>query len=549
MLRKFIVVALLLVTIPTYAQDNTKPFILPMRDAPGASTWLLGQPYGNTIGAYLRGADWYEAGQRLHFGIDFSMECGTELVAMADGDVVFVDDLGFGSGPHNLLIRHPAAGVIALYGHLRERPTLVPGQAVTQGQTVGYSGDPDVTCDSRPHLHLEIRSLDYFTTYNPVDYIEANWHMLASMGGFRYPLFQQDLDNARQWMSIDDQPPVQFGGRALNAYAATYPDWSVGLPPANPPLTRPTAPLPDEARFTVRRFGYEGCCAGAWWNPLDAARLYAIDGSPNQRAAIFEWDVTAADSFALIGQAPPPITSPDGTHQVARVNGQITIRRVVDNAEWTVSTGDTLPAFSTDNRRLMWQITPTVITTGENPVEVWVSDADGANARMILREENLNAQWLDEARLLVTRRDTISTRVSIYDTRDGSGFTLGSWNWLRGMSIAPGGGRLMFYLVYDDAASGIYTVRTQNGAQAERLPFFGAWRWRDADSVFYLPYMPNAAQHSLSYYHLSSGDNRAFLTDPFLVANGDWSVSPDGKRIVFMNALTGSMGLLEEFPV
>jgi len=477
------------------------------------------------------------------------MECGTELIAMADGEVAFVDDLGFGSGPHNLLIRHPAAGVIALYGHLRERPLLVPGQAVTQGQTVGFSGDPDVTCDSRPHLHLEIRSLDYFTTYNPVDYIAANWHMLASMGGFRYPLFQQDLDNARQWMSIDDQPPVQFGGRALNAYAATYPDWNVGLPPTNPPLAVTPAPLADTATFAIRRFGYDGCCAGAWWNPLDPSRLFVIDGAPNQRAAIFEFSATDSSIFNLIGQAPPPLTSPDGTHQVARVNGQIIIRRLTDNVEWTVDTSDTIPAFSTDNSRLLWQISPEVITAGENPVEVWISDTNGGNQRLIRAEENVSAQWLDEARLLIARREAITTTLRVIDTNDGSETLLGAWDWLRGLSIAPGGDRLMFYLVYDDETSGVYSLRTDSGAPAERMPFFGAWRWRDAESVFYLPYTADAQYHTLSYYHLPSGDNRAFVTEPFLVANGDWSVSPDGMRIIFLNALDRTLGLIELRPV
>lgn len=547
MLRKLILVALLLLTIPVHAQE--KPFILPMREPPGAATWLLGQPYGNTIGAYLRGREWYEAGQQLHFGIDFSMACGTELIAMADGDVLFVDDLGFGSGPHNLLIRHPAAGVIALYGHLLERPALNPGDPVTQGQVVARSGDPDLTCRSRPHLHLEIRSLDYFTTYNPVNYIDANWHMLASMGGFRYPLFQQDLDNARQWMSIDDQPPVRFGGRALNNYAATYPDWSVGLPTANPPLANETSPLPDAAGFAVRRLGYDGCCAGAWWNPLDPTRLYVIDGTTNQRAAIFEWSVIDAGPVNLAGQAPPPITSPDGTHTLTRLNGQIVIRRVTDNAEWTVDSSDTLPAFSTDNRRLLWLASGTAGATDDPPVEAWISDADGANRRLIRAAENLSAGWLDATRLLLTRRDEITTTLSVYDTTTDSEFTLGAWDWLRGLSIAPGGGRLMFYRVYDENAGGIYTISTEQGAAAERLPFFGAWRWRDADSVFYLPFIPGAAYHTLSYYHIPSGDNRAFITDAFLVANGDWSVAPDGRRIIFLNALDLTMGLIEEVPV
>ncbi len=151
--------------------------------------------------------------------------------------------------------------------------------------------------------------------------------------------------------------------------------------------------------------------------------------------------------------------------------------------------------------------------------------------------------------MLITRRETITTTLRVIDTNDGSEMLLGAWDWLRGLSIAPGGERLMFYLVYDDAASGVYSLRTDSSAPAERMPFFGAWRWRDADSVFYLPYTADAAYHTLSYYHLPSGDNRAFVTDPFLVANGDWSVAPDGTRILFLNALDRTLGLIELRPV
>ncbi|MEO8397212.1 MAG: M23 family metallopeptidase, partial [Chloroflexota bacterium] len=206
-MRKFLVLLFLLIGIQTAnAQPPTKPFILPVASAPGATSWLLGQPYGNTVGAFLTGKNQYEAGQQLHFGLDFSMPCGTPLVAVADGQVGYVDDMGFGSAPHNLILIHPQLNLTTLYGHLIETPTLKPEAQVKQGDVVGYSGDPEGTCISRPHMHFEVRSMDYYTTYNPVLYIDANWPALSAIGSYSAPLFEQDLDNARQWMSLDDQP-------------------------------------------------------------------------------------------------------------------------------------------------------------------------------------------------------------------------------------------------------------------------------------------------------------------------------------------------------
>ncbi|MBL8133031.1 MAG: M23 family metallopeptidase [Anaerolineae bacterium] len=554
-LARLLIVAFSLIAIgapPAAAQTNPvggKPLILPMEQPPGPATWLLGQPYGNTIGAFLRGDEWYRAGQRLHFGLDFPMPCGTPLVAVGDGDVLFADDMGFGSAPHNLLIRHDA-GVVSLYGHLLEPPLVRPGERVSQGDRVGYSGDPDLTCTSRPHLHFELRSLDYQTTFNPVAYIDANWHMLASIGSFSSPLFQQDLDNARRWMSLDDQPDVRFGGAALNLYAAPYPDFRAGTPPENPPPARAALTLPATA--SLRRLTFDGCCAGAWWSALRADRLYTIDGAPGQRAAIFYWDVGESAAFGLEGAAPPPFTSADGAVVIVPLNDQAFTLEYADGSETTVSTGGSFPSLSADNSRLFYAVSGGASETVDEPPEtlIGVANADGSDARVAAALTGGSARWLDDRRLLLTAREELNTRLTVLDAESGESFDLGRWERLRGLSIAPGGGRLLFYRTTqgDPAAAGVYTIETRAGAAAERLPWFGAWRWRDSSSVYYLPFEPDSPAHRLHLYHLPTGEDRA-LTDPasqpFLVANGDWSVSTDGTRIAFLNALDSTTWLIE----
>src|SRR5262245_55007637 len=112
------------------AQD-VKPFGLPFASLPGPSTWLLGQPYGNTTTAYRWRRSTYGAGQGLHFGIDLSAPCRTEVVAVGDGVVAKVDAMNHGAGPHNLMINHDN-GYASFYGHLIARPQLEVGQAVTR---------------------------------------------------------------------------------------------------------------------------------------------------------------------------------------------------------------------------------------------------------------------------------------------------------------------------------------------------------------------------------------------------------------------------------
>jgi murein DD-endopeptidase MepM/ murein hydrolase activator NlpD len=228
-LASFTVLLLTLVALlPTStAQTQTsKPFTLPFKDPPGPNTWLLAQAYGNTTGAYRQRSTTYGASQGIHFGVDFSAPCGTELIALADGVVYAVDALAFGSAPHNLLIDHPDSGYTVLYGHLLERPNLQAGQAVSAGDVVGLVGDPAETCYGRPHLHLEIRSVsNRARKFNPLLLIQADWNNLALVGPFSRA-FQRDLDDPRKWQHLDDQPEAVSGGPLLNDFANPWPpDW------------------------------------------------------------------------------------------------------------------------------------------------------------------------------------------------------------------------------------------------------------------------------------------------------------------------------------
>ena len=206
--------------------QEAPPFGLPFDLPPGPNSWLLVQPYGNTISAFFQRATTYRAGQGLHFGVDFSARCGTPIVAIGDGIVSKVDAAYHGSAPHNLMIDHPN-GYASFYGHLLERPDLTPGQAVRRGQVVALVGDPDETCTSRPHLHLEIRNVGaYNQAFNPVPLIDADWDSIALTGAVQHG-FARDLSAPRRWQYLDDQPPVSFGGGLVNDYANPWPQaWS-----------------------------------------------------------------------------------------------------------------------------------------------------------------------------------------------------------------------------------------------------------------------------------------------------------------------------------
>lgn len=203
-----------------YAQSPEKPFGLPFNTPPGPDTWQLAQGYGNTTGAYANRKTMYAAGQGIHFGVDLGTPCGTPVVAIGDGVVVGADG-PWGSAPHNLLINHEN-GWMSMYGHLLKTPTLKAGDRVKKGDVVALSGDPDGTCYSRPHLHLEIRDAKNTKFVNPITLIDADWDTLALTSQFGRG-FERDLNNPRQWQTLYDQPDAIRGGPFVNDYKLPWP--------------------------------------------------------------------------------------------------------------------------------------------------------------------------------------------------------------------------------------------------------------------------------------------------------------------------------------
>ena len=532
-------------SLPVFAQDidtppAEKPFIFPVGEYSGPSTWLMGQPYGNTTGAFNSGADQYSAGQFLHFGIDISMPCGTPLLAVADGEVNGVDDMSRGSAPHNLLLRFPDLGLVVLYGHLLERPNLQVGQPVTQGQVVGFSGTPSGFCDSRPHLHLEVRSLNHSNTFNPIDYIDAPWHGLLGIGGRGTPLMQRDLNNPRQWMTITDQPDVRFGGSRLNNYAISLPNLAIRRAPDNAPIMQEH--VPPASSYRLRQITNDGCCVGAWWHASDSNTLYVIDGPPGQLASIYEIRADDGSTRIALGNAPAPMLSSDGTHEIFYEHFQTTVRRLSDGAQWLFPFAEAYPSLSPDNAQLLWE---------SDDQRAWVGGLDGANARLVWQGGDASTQWLDANRILIDNdRQGRFTTLHVVDVRDASMYELGTWYNLRGLRIAPGGGHLTFSSSFneDSANDGIFVISTAPGSVPIKMPWFADYRWRDAESLYLVSFNPANDIMQLHYHHVP-GNETIPLTQPeaqpFTIGGADWSVSPDGSRIVFQEARDSNLWLLE----
>ena len=99
-----------------------------------------------------------------HKGVDWAVPIGTTVMASSSGTVARA---GWASGyGYVVYINHPD-GRQTRYGHL-SRVLVSPGQYVTQGQAIAYSGNSGVS--TGPHLHFEI--LINGTQVNPMSYLD-----------------------------------------------------------------------------------------------------------------------------------------------------------------------------------------------------------------------------------------------------------------------------------------------------------------------------------------------------------------------------------------
>lgn len=123
---------------------------------PFKNDWPITQKYGEAITA------------AFHTGIDYGCPEGTEILASADGIVMFsgFDKTGYGNC---VIIRHDSEHS-TLYAHLSEiAPAGSLNKMLKQGETIGLSGSTGNS--TGPHLHFEARTQwnNYKTHFNPLD--------------------------------------------------------------------------------------------------------------------------------------------------------------------------------------------------------------------------------------------------------------------------------------------------------------------------------------------------------------------------------------------
>ena len=135
--------------------DGEVVTIVPKKTVPATSK-LRGVGGPALSGYYAAPLASYRKTQGLHGynGVDLSQYLGAPVMAAADGTVIIARSGGYNGGYGSYIVIAHSNGTQTLYGHLRS-VSVVSGQSVVQGQTIGTEGNTGRS--TGPHLHFEIR--------------------------------------------------------------------------------------------------------------------------------------------------------------------------------------------------------------------------------------------------------------------------------------------------------------------------------------------------------------------------------------------------------
>lgn len=331
--------------------------------------------------------------------------------------------------------------------------------------------------------------------------------------------------------------------------AATMADTSTAVPTLVAPTATPEpSPTPGP---TLRQMSTGGCCTQPFWSP-DGKAIWFVDRPPDLPGGIWAIDPTAPLNATFVTDR-LGLSSPDGSLIAYRSGDSTVIERLADGATWDVPANGRAVVFSPDGQKIAWQITSSTENFDRRLVQVWVSDVSGDNARQVaqLIGGGLSGWFSDSTRLLVTRREALGATpaVGILDPATEAFTPLASGDFVRGTSLSPDG----HWLVYTQQFSGDATrdgiwIQPVEGGDPLKVSVFGSYRWGADGALIVIPLELNAPAQRVLRVDAATGEVSA-LTDPAVtplrILDGDWTLSPDGRRLAYVNVADRNIWLLE----
>jgi hypothetical protein len=253
-----------------------------------------------------------------------------------------------------------------------------------------------------------------------------------------------------------------------------------------------------------------------------------------------------------LGAAPHLVTNRLGTYSpdgqlIAypdRSKGIAIVERLEDGQRWEINTGANSLFFTPNGQEVLWMQSNAETPWASDENIIWLANVDGSNMRQLTSLQRAEPMaWLaDDALLVVTQGGDASDRMllSQLSLQDGAQTPLFEVGRMQDLLLSPDKQRLVYTSFTPHIEeNGIWLVELQNPQGGpQKLPFFGTYRWRDNQHLVFVPFEPNATQHTFYEYDISTAQARLLFTGntDLIIANNDWQISPDGSKIALLAA-------------
>ena len=322
------------------------------------------------------------------------------------------------------------------------------------------------------------------------------------------------------------------------------------------PTLSPTAtPAPAGPIFTQLTTG--GCCVQPFFSPDGAHVLYLDRPTSDAPVGIYGVPIDAPLSEPTFRTDKLGPFSANMAYSADLVNGQTFVEGTNgvngEGERFGINNGGRSVSFAPDNQTIAWTVGQDSGNFDVRGNEIWVAKLDGSDAkRMITRYGGGIVAWFNDSQHMLiggkAARNDAAPTLSILDLRDGNVTDVYSADRMRGYLLSPDNRTLVFFIAQaqDEITDGTYllqlgdAVSTTAPLQPQRLDFFGAYRWRDATHLLYIPLKLNLPSHELWQLNVTTGQSQLLIPasteSQFKVGNGDWDVAPNGNLITYVNA-------------
>lgn len=289
------------------------------------------------------------------------------------------------------------------------------------------------------------------------------------------------------------------------------------------------------------------CCPGAVWSP-DSRSLLFLDGPP-ARASTGIYGVGAEGGTVSRRFSTVAFFSPRLLWAVRPGTGEsTTLERLADGRKFTLPTAGADVTWNRAETALAYTRSATSGNFDRRVTRVFVADVFSAPRQVATLYGGGVSGWVDASTLLLTGKRAAGDRdreLFTLNVKTGARRVLGTALSFRGVGLSPDGSRVVYYVAFDSASrNGLWLQPTAGGA-ARKLGAFGSYRWRDANRLLLIPLDPNGQPHVLREYDVRANRWRTLGDLGDQVRQGDWSVSPDGRRVAYLSARDGNVRVVD----